>query len=150
MGTPGFWDDQARATPISTEHARVTRKLDRYERLVREYEDAMELSELDPELEGEVAEQLVPVRAELARLEEDALFTGQYDAGVLRADLLRPGLVVPETRLAHRGLELGAALAQASGVKGNHGPRRAGPRSPRVAPRARRVVLPRRAAWYRG
>ena len=37
--------------------------------------------ELEPELEDEVAEQLAPVRAELGRLEEDALFTGQYDAG---------------------------------------------------------------------
>ena len=81
MGAPGFWDDQGAAARISTEHARVARKLERYERLQGEFDDAKELYELDPELEGEVAEQLVPVRAELARLEEDALFTGQYDAG---------------------------------------------------------------------
>jgi peptide chain release factor 2 len=81
MNAPGFWDDQAVAARISTEHARVARKLDRYERLRGEFDDAKELYGLDPELEDEVAEQLVPVRAELARLEEDALFTGQYDAG---------------------------------------------------------------------
>ncbi len=81
MGAPGFWDDQGAAARISTEHARVARKLERYERLQGEFDDAKELYELDPELEGEVAEQLVPVRAELARLEEDALFAGQYDAG---------------------------------------------------------------------
>ena len=40
MGAHGFWDDQAAATRISTEHARLTRKLDRYERLQGEYEDA--------------------------------------------------------------------------------------------------------------
>ena len=43
MGEPGFWDDQDRAARISTEHARVTRKLDRYERLLRDYDDAREL-----------------------------------------------------------------------------------------------------------
>jgi hypothetical protein len=43
MGAPGFWDDQAAAARISTEHARVTRKLERYDRLQREFDDAQEL-----------------------------------------------------------------------------------------------------------
>ena len=81
MGAPGFWDDQAEAARISTEHARVTRKLERYESLQREVDDATELLELDPALEHEVAEQVVPVRDELARLQEEALFNGEYDAG---------------------------------------------------------------------
>jgi peptide chain release factor 2 len=81
MGAPGFWDEQATATRISTEHSRITRKLERYERLQHEYEDATELFALDPALEDEVTEQLVPVEADLARLQEDALFTGQYDSG---------------------------------------------------------------------
>jgi peptide chain release factor 2 len=81
MGAPGFWDDQAEAARISTEHARVSRKLERYERLLREVEDAKELYALDPALEDEVAEQLVPVEEELAGLQEDALFDGRYDAG---------------------------------------------------------------------
>jgi peptide chain release factor 2 len=81
MGAPGFWDDQAAAARISTEHSRATRRLERYERLRREYDDARELYELEPELEGQVAEQLGPVEADLARLQEDALFTGQYDSG---------------------------------------------------------------------
>jgi peptide chain release factor 2 len=81
MGRPGFWDDQAAAASISTEHARVTRKLDRWERLSREVADARELYELDPSLEDEVADQLAPIRAELERLQEEALFTGKYDAG---------------------------------------------------------------------
>ena len=81
MGAPGFWDDQGTATSVSTEHSRASRKLERYERLNREYEDAKELYELDPSLEKDVGEQLVPVEAELARLQEDALFDGQYDAG---------------------------------------------------------------------
>jgi peptide chain release factor 2 len=48
MGRPGFWDDQTEAARISTEHSRVTRKLERWERLSRELADARELAELDP------------------------------------------------------------------------------------------------------
>jgi peptide chain release factor 2 len=81
LGEPGFWDDQAQAARISTEHARLTRRLERYERLRSEFEDASELYALDPGLEDEVSEQLGPLEAELERLQEDALFTGQYDAG---------------------------------------------------------------------
>ena len=81
MGAPGFWDDQAVAARVSTEHSRVTRKLERYERLQREFDDAKELYALDPGLEKDVAGQLAPVEADLARLQEDALFTGRYDAG---------------------------------------------------------------------
>jgi peptide chain release factor 2 len=81
MGAPGFWNDQTGAAQISTEHARVSRRLERYERLRREVDDARELLELDPELEAEVADQLAPIREELDRLQEDALFTGRYDGG---------------------------------------------------------------------
>jgi peptide chain release factor 2 len=81
MGQPGFWDDQAEAARISQEHARTTRRLERYERLAREVEDARELYELDPSLEDELSAQLAPVRAELDRLQEDALFNGRYDGG---------------------------------------------------------------------
>jgi peptide chain release factor 2 len=81
MGVRGFWDEQAEAARVSTEHSRVTRKLERYQRLVREYDDARELYELDPQLADEVEGQLVPLRTELAKLQEDALFNGQYDAG---------------------------------------------------------------------
>jgi peptide chain release factor 2 len=81
MGEPGFWDDQERAARISTEHARVTRKLDRYERLLRDYDDARELLSLDGGMEEEIAKSLQPLQRELERLQEDALFTGEYDAG---------------------------------------------------------------------
>jgi peptide chain release factor 2 len=43
--------------------------------------DAAELYVLDPSLEEELATQLRPVARELERLEEDALFTGEYDTG---------------------------------------------------------------------
>jgi peptide chain release factor 2 len=80
MGEPGFWDDQRRAASISSEHARSARKLERYEHLVREYEDARELAEMDGDLSEEIAAGLEPIRRELDRLREDALFNGEYDA----------------------------------------------------------------------
>ena len=80
MGEPGFWDDQASATRISTEHARLTRKLDRYERLRAEYADASELLSLGED-EDEIAQLVAALESELGRLQEDALFDGQYDPG---------------------------------------------------------------------
>jgi peptide chain release factor 2 len=53
-----------------------------YRGLQRDFEDARELAELDVgELESEIAGSLVPLRAELERLQEAALFNGEYDAG---------------------------------------------------------------------
>ena len=81
MGGPGFWDDQQRAAQISTEHSRIAKRLERYRRLAQEYEDAAELAAMDGDMADEIAASLQPLRAELARLEEDALFNGEYDAG---------------------------------------------------------------------
>ena len=81
MGEPGFWDDQERAATISTEHSRVARKLERYEQLTRDYEDARELFSMDGGMEDEIADSVVPLREDLARLQEEALFSGEYDSG---------------------------------------------------------------------
>jgi peptide chain release factor 2 len=81
LGEPGFWDDQQRAAGVSSEHARLSRKLERYEHLRREYDDARELLSMDGEMADEIAVTLEPLRSELERVQEDALFTGEYDAG---------------------------------------------------------------------
>jgi len=81
LGAPGFWDDQQRAARVSAEHARLTRRLERYERLSRDFEDARELFAMDGEMAGEIADSIEPLRRELERLQEDALFTGEYDGG---------------------------------------------------------------------
>jgi peptide chain release factor 2 len=81
LGQPGFWDDQQHAAAVSAEHARVARRLERYERLSREYEDARDLYAMDESLADEVAQSLAPLRRELERVQEDALFSGEYDAG---------------------------------------------------------------------
>jgi peptide chain release factor 2 len=80
MSEPGFWNDQERAQKISTEHSRVAKRLATYERLRREYEDAAGLYELDAELAADIERSIVPLRRELDTLQEDAQFTGEYDA----------------------------------------------------------------------
>ena len=66
---------------MSAEHARLTKRVERYDRLNREYEDAKELLAMDESLADEVARSIVPLRRELERLQEDALFSGEYDGG---------------------------------------------------------------------
>jgi peptide chain release factor 2 len=78
---PGFWDDQQRAAQVSAEHSRLSKRLERYRQLQRDYADAAELHEMDGEMAAEIEESLEPLRAELERLQEEALFNGQYDAG---------------------------------------------------------------------
>jgi peptide chain release factor 2 len=80
MGEQGFWDDQAEAAKVSAEQARLSRRLERYDRLQGEYDDARELLALDEDMADELAATLEPVRAELERLQEEALFNGEYDA----------------------------------------------------------------------
>ena len=83
MGAPGFWDDQQRAAATSSEHARLSRRRERYDSLSREVEDTGQLLELASD-DGELDELADAVRA-LTRLlqgvEEDALFSGEYDSG---------------------------------------------------------------------
>jgi peptide chain release factor 2 len=81
LGAPGFWDDQQNAARVSAEHARLSRRLERYERLTRDYEDARELYAMDGDMADEIAASIAPLRSELERLQEDALFTGEYDGG---------------------------------------------------------------------
>ena len=81
LGAPGFWDDQQHAAQVSAEHARVTRRLERYRRLTQEYQDAQELLAMDGEMADEIAASVKPLRQELDRLQEDALFSGEYDGG---------------------------------------------------------------------
>ncbi|MEZ5099385.1 MAG: peptide chain release factor 2 [Thermoleophilia bacterium] len=82
MGRPGFWDDQERAAGLSSEHSRLSRRLESYRRLTGDsgaLGELLELAESDEEL-GEIEQQVGSIRAELDRLQEAALFRGDYDA----------------------------------------------------------------------
>ena len=81
MGAPGFWDDQERAAGLSSEHSRLSRRLESYRRLTGDSEalgELLELAESDEEV-GEVEQQVGAIRGELDRLQEAALFRGDYD-----------------------------------------------------------------------
>src|SRR5436190_15113019 len=79
LAQPDFWNDQQRAARLSAEHQRTQQKLQRYDELLSNVEFLREGvgtfpdEELEPVVRG--------VRGELARLQEDALFSGEYDGG---------------------------------------------------------------------
>ena len=81
---PGFWDDQRRAAAISSELTRAQRRLDTYERLVAdagELDGMLEMAADDDDWRAELESTLDRLGREVARLQEEALFTGEYDAG---------------------------------------------------------------------
>jgi len=79
LARPGFWDDQENAAKLSAEHTRISRKLQRYDTLQSNVRFLQEGVGVFPD------EELMPVlrevQDELARLQEEALFSGEYDAG---------------------------------------------------------------------
>jgi len=84
MGAPAFWEDQERAAQVSAEHARASRRLTTYRELESDVEDLEPLAELaeeDPEMAGELEEQIRSVQERLDQLEEQRLFSGRYDTG---------------------------------------------------------------------
>jgi peptide chain release factor 2 len=79
LAQPDFWNDPQRAAKLSAEHQRAQRKLQRYDELVGNVEFLQEGIGTFPD--EELAPTLRDVRDELARLQEDALFSGEYDGG---------------------------------------------------------------------
>ena len=84
MQEPGFWDDQEQAAGVSAEHSTLSRRLETYRSLERDVGDLDTLEEMaaeDDSIAAELAEQRAAVEARLERLEEERLFSGEYDAG---------------------------------------------------------------------
>jgi peptide chain release factor 2 len=84
MGAPGFWDDPERAAKVGAEHTRLQRRLEHFERLQADAADLdglAELAEEDPDIAAELEEAIASVEERLGALEEERLFTGDYDAG---------------------------------------------------------------------
>jgi peptide chain release factor 2 len=84
MQTPGFWDDQETAAKTSAAHVRAKRKLELWEGISADVEDLGELAEMaaeDEEMAAELDSQLSSIEGRLAELEEQRLFSGEYDSG---------------------------------------------------------------------
>ncbi len=88
MNGSGFWDDQTHAAKVSSERNRTAKKLEGYGALKRGVEDITTLIEMAKEVEmadqGELLEELAssitPLELKLAEVQEEALFTGEYDS----------------------------------------------------------------------
>jgi peptide chain release factor 2 len=84
MGAPGFWDEPETAARTGAEHTRTQRRLDAFTRLHADAEDLEGLVEIageDADLADELEEAFASVEERLGALEEERLFTGEYDAG---------------------------------------------------------------------
>ena len=79
LAEPGFWDSRARAEQVSREHGRVTRTLQKFKELASALSALRELEAEDGS--EELEPMVVELRSELDRLQEDALFSGEYDPG---------------------------------------------------------------------
>ena len=84
MGEAGFWDDPDAAAKVGAEHTRTQRRLDNFKKLQSDAEDLeglAEIAEEDADLADELEEAIASVETRLLALEEQRLFTGDYDAG---------------------------------------------------------------------
>ncbi len=84
MGAAGFWDDPAAAAKVGAQHASVNKRLGTYRSVesdIGDLDSLIELAEEDDELADEVVDQLASLESRLGDLEEERLFSGQYDAG---------------------------------------------------------------------
>ncbi len=84
MQAPGFWDDQEAAAKTSAAHVRTKRKLELWEGISADGEDLGELAEMaaeDEEMAAELDSQLTSIEGRLGELEEERLFSGEYDSG---------------------------------------------------------------------
>ena len=91
MRAPDFWDDQAQAQSISTRYSRLRSRLDGYQRLVSQVDDLellLDMSaeetagdDLDADAVDEVERLVADASRTIERLEEQRLFTGEFDAG---------------------------------------------------------------------
>jgi peptide chain release factor 2 len=79
LSQPDFWNDPQRAAKLSAEHQRAQRKLQQYNDLLSNVEFLQEGIGTFPD--DELVPTLREVQAELAQLQESALFAGEYDGG---------------------------------------------------------------------
>jgi peptide chain release factor 2 len=91
MRAPDFWDDQSHAQVVGTRYSRLRGRLEHFDHLAAEMSDfevVLEMAaeegdgETVPVELGEEVERLAgEVSRDLEKLEEQSLFTGEFDAG---------------------------------------------------------------------
>ena len=91
MRAPDFWDDQTQAQTVGTRYSRLKGRLEEYTRLAGQVGDMEALLEMAAEETGgeDVPDELVEelerligdIGSNVERLEEQRLFTGEFDSG---------------------------------------------------------------------
>ncbi len=84
MESPGFWEDQRAAAKVAAERARTQRKIETFEQLQAdsgELDFMLEQAAEDPAWRDELDGALGRLGREIGMLQEQALFTGEYDSG---------------------------------------------------------------------
>jgi peptide chain release factor 2 len=84
MESPGFWEDQRAAAKVAAERARTQKKIETFEQLEAdsgELDFMLEQAAEDPAWRDELDAALGRLGREIGMLQEQALFTGEYDAG---------------------------------------------------------------------
>jgi peptide chain release factor 2 len=84
MESPGFWEDQRAAAKVAAERARTQKKIETFEQLQAdsgELDFMLEQAAEDPAWRDELDGALDRLGREIGMLQEQALFTGEYDSG---------------------------------------------------------------------
>jgi peptide chain release factor 2 len=84
MESPGFWEDQRAAAKVAAERARTQKRIETFEQLqdeAGELDFMLEQAAEDPAWRDELDGALGRLGREIAMLQEQALFTGEYDSG---------------------------------------------------------------------
>jgi peptide chain release factor 2 len=84
MESPGFWEDQRAAAKVAAERARTQKKIETFEQLQAdsgELDFMLEQAAEDPAWRDELDGALGRLGREIGMLQEQALFTGEYDSG---------------------------------------------------------------------
>ncbi len=84
MESPGFWEDQRAAAKVAAERARTQKKIETFEQLQEdsgELDFMLEQAAEDPAWRDELDGALARLGREIGMLQEQALFTGEYDSG---------------------------------------------------------------------
>jgi peptide chain release factor 2 len=84
MESPGFWEDQRAAAKVAAERARTQKKIETFEQLQADFGELdfmLEQAAEDPAWRDELDAALDRLGREIGMLQEQALFTGEYDSG---------------------------------------------------------------------
>jgi peptide chain release factor 2 len=126
MRAPDFWDDQSHAQAVSTRYSRLRSRLEDFQSLASQVDDLETLldmageegsgDEVPEELEEETERVASAIARTVEHLEEQRLFTGEFDAGDAIVSI-HPGAGGTESQAPPHVPALGAGARFRRGVE---------------------------------